>query len=62
MKKTEHEGVYLKLNTINDSDIIGRLEKTGNKQGYIKELIRTDIALDRFRDGVKNGVVKVKEG
>ena len=27
-----------------DSDIIEKLESVGNKQGYIKELIRADIA------------------
>lgn len=36
-------GVYLKLNNIHDADIIARLDEVGNKQGYIKELIRADI-------------------
>ena len=65
MKKAEHVGVYLKLNKADDADIIKRLnevrEKT-SKQGYIKELIRTDIVLDCFRDGVSNGLVQVKKG
>lgn len=36
-------GVYLKLNNIHDADIIARLESTGNMQGYIKKLVRSDI-------------------
>lgn len=35
--------IHLKLNKKNDQDIIQRLESAGNKQGYIKELIRKDI-------------------
>ena len=27
-----------------DADVLDQLEKVGNKQGYIKELIRADIA------------------
>ena len=33
----------LKLNIKTDHDIITRLEKVPNKQGYIKNLIRDDI-------------------
>ena len=35
--------VALKLNTKTDADILARLEEVGNKQGYIKELIRKDM-------------------
>lgn len=35
--------VALKLNTKTDADILKRLEEVGNKQGYIKELIRKDM-------------------
>ena len=35
--------VKLKLNTKTDADIIAKLESVGNKQGYIKELIRRDL-------------------
>ena len=62
MKKVEHVGVYLKLNKEADSDIIQRLDDSGSKQGYIKDLIRTDMMLDCFRDGVKNGLVRTKKG
>ena len=35
--------VKIKLNLKTDSDIIEALERSGNKQGYIKELIRNDL-------------------
>lgn len=38
--------VRLKLNKDTDADILGKLEAVGNKQGYIKGLIRSDIAKD----------------
>ena len=60
MKMTQHKGVYLKLNTQADEDIITRLDSQSNKQGYIKDLIRTDIELDVFRHGVENEVVKIE--
>lgn len=34
----------LRLNLNTDMDIINKLEQVKNKQGYIKQLIRTDIA------------------
>ena len=34
--------VHLKLNKRTDADIIRRLDEVGNKQGYIKGLIRQD--------------------
>jgi hypothetical protein len=38
----------LKLNIKNDNDIMEKLAATGNMQGYIKQLIRKDIALSPF--------------
>ena len=35
--------VKIKLNRKTDSDILKRLQEVGNKQGYIKNLIRNDI-------------------
>lgn len=35
--------IRLKLNLKKDADIFARLEEVGNKQGYIKDLIRADI-------------------
>ena len=37
-------GFYLKLNNKTDSDIIAKLLEQESKQGYIKQLIREDIA------------------
>ena len=42
--KTNTKGVYLKLNISTDADILKHLEKLDNVQGYIKALIRDDIA------------------
>jgi len=36
--------IYIALNNKTDKDIIDHLEAVGNKQGYIKELIRKDIS------------------
>ena len=36
--------VCLKLNLKYDADILAALEASGNKQGYIKSLIRADLA------------------
>ena len=33
----------MKLNKIHDKDILDKLESVGNKQGYIKQLIRADL-------------------
>ena len=35
--------IFLKMNNKTDADIIAHLEKVGNKQGYIKNLIRDDM-------------------
>lgn len=35
--------VVMKLNLKTDADILARLEAVGNKQGYIKKLIREDM-------------------
>lgn len=37
-------GYYLKCHTVHDADIIAALEAQENKNGYIKELIRADLA------------------
>lgn len=36
--------VTMKLNNNKDADILEKLQSVDNKQGYIKELIRDDIA------------------
>ena len=60
MKKLNYKGYYIKLNINDDADIIERLDTKKNRQGYIKELIRTDMALDVFREGVENGAIKIE--
>lgn len=35
--------IHLKLNNGTDADILDRLAMVGNKQAYIKDLIRADI-------------------
>ena len=39
--------VLLSLNKRTDADIIGRLQEVGNKQGYVKSLIRRDMQDER---------------
>jgi len=36
--------VFIKLNDKTDADILQKLDSVENKQGYIKDLIRADIA------------------
>lgn len=38
--------IVLKLNKTTDKDVLDRLDTVGNRQGYIKGLIREDIAKD----------------
>ena len=35
--------IKMKLNRKTDADILAKLDAVGNKQGYIKRLIRADI-------------------
>lgn len=42
--KTHTTGVFLKLNNETDKDILERLSSVPNRQGYVKQLIRDDIA------------------
>lgn len=46
--KANTQKIVLKLNKRTDADILEKLEDVGNKQGYIKKLIRQDI--ERSRD------------
>ena len=41
---TNVTNLYIKLNINTEMDIIEKLEQVGNKSGYIKKLIREDIA------------------
>lgn len=42
--KANTKALYVKLNLKYDADILERLEEVGNKQGYVKRLIREDMA------------------
>ena len=37
------KSILFKFNTTSDADILAKLDEVGNKQGYIKELIRSNI-------------------
>ena len=41
--KNHTTGIYMKLNTGTDQDILSWLEKQSSKQGAIKQLIREEI-------------------
>ena len=43
--------IKLKLNISTDADIIQKLHAVGNKQGYIKDLIRKDIGQQKSPKG-----------
>lgn len=43
--------IMLKLNRNTDADILAMLDEVPNKQGYIKQLIRADIATKKAIDG-----------
>lgn len=41
--KEHTKSILFKFNTTSDADILAKLDEVGNKQGYIKELIRNNI-------------------
>lgn len=45
--KANTVGFYIRFNRKTDSDILRWLELVGNKQGYIKRLIRMDIEANK---------------
>lgn len=42
-KANKTKSIRLELNIEHDADIIARLDEVGNRQGYVKELIRRDM-------------------
>ena len=48
-EKNNIRRVLIKLNINTDADILEKLGSVMNKQGYIKQLIRKDIAEDQNR-------------
>lgn len=57
MKKEKDKQSYtkfcLKLNDINDSDIIDALWSVDNKTDYIRQLIRNDLTLDAYASNIQ---------
>ena len=47
--------IHLKLNLTTDADIISQLDNIGNVQGYIKDLIREDMNVNRSQNGSQAG-------
>ena len=45
--KTNTKMIQMKLNLKTDADILEKLDSVGNKQGYIKALIRADIEANK---------------
>lgn len=50
-EKATMKRVALKLHIVNDGDILAYLDTLDNKQGYIKDLIRADMARGRRAEG-----------
>ena len=44
--KENTKQIILKLNTKTDADVLGKLESVGNKQGYLKDLVRDNLRCD----------------
>lgn len=55
--KANTKSVFLKLNIKTDADILEYLETVGNKQGYIKGLIRKDMNNAPDEDEPKNKII-----
>ena len=49
--KANRTSQIIKLNHKTDADILTHLETVGNKQGYIKALIRADMARTQTTQG-----------
>lgn len=54
--KANTRQIKLKLNLKTDADILARLDGVGNKQGYIKKLIRADILRENACNPRERGV------
>ena len=56
--KANTKSIFLKLNIKTDADILQFLETVGNKQGYIKELIRKDMNGSEAPAAPKNQIIE----
>lgn len=50
---THIQRISLKLNKGTDADILAKLDSVPNRQGYIKALIRADLAREAKREARK---------
>ena len=50
----------LKMNLETDSDVIEKLSAVESKQGYIKQLIREDLARTRTQSGISSTQLKAQ--
>ena len=51
MDKERYKGYYIKLRRTADADVIAALDAVDNRQGYIRDLIRKDMAQEDRTDG-----------
>lgn len=58
-RKEHIKQTKLDLSLEYDADILARLESVGNKQGYIKALIRADIARAKSEEPAQNATAKL---
>lgn len=56
--KVNTKSIFLKLNIKTDADVLQYLETVGNKQGYIKELIRKDMNGSEASAAPKNQIIE----
>lgn len=56
--KANTKMIQMKLNLKTDADILEKLASVGNKQGYIKALIRADIEVQKTKQYVNQKVDK----
>jgi hypothetical protein len=56
--KANTKMIQMKLNLKTDADILEKLASVGNKQGYIKALIRADIEAQKTKQYVNQKVDK----
>ena len=52
MQQSIKNNIFLPCFTTTEQDIIDKLESVPNKSGYIKRLIRADIAADKERQSL----------
>lgn len=55
-EREKTRSIKIKLTISTDADILAKLDAVGNKQGYIKKLIRDDLKrADLKKEEIENG-------